>query len=248
MSDLTNLSAITGPLPVAVLDQAGLRELQIGLSRLGYPLGDPDGLFGPKTRSAWAEFKTDMSPGNPDLIGPDSVLVLQDQLKKLPSSGTPDLTTKDAVIRAIRQECQVQGIGLAAQIAYVLATAQWETNQTFKPVKEAYWLSEDWRRQNLRYYRYYGRGYVQLTWEKNYAFYSPLVGVDLVDDPDSALAPRVALFVLVHGFKTGIFTGRKITDYINADKTDFVNARRCINGTDRATEIAKIAEGYLSQS
>ena len=49
----------------------------------------------------------------------------------------------------------------------------------------------------------------------------------------------VALFALVHGFKTGTFTGRKITDYINRSETDFVNARRCINGTDKATEIAE---------
>jgi len=56
----------------------------------------------------------------------------------------------------------------------------------------------------------------------------------------------IALFVLVHGFKTGTFTGRKITDYINNFETDFINARRCINGTDRAHEIADLAENYLN--
>jgi hypothetical protein len=39
----------------------------------------------------------------------------------------------------------------------------------------------------------------------------------------------------------GTFTGRAIMLYINASQTDFVNARRCINGVDRAQDIAAIA-------
>lgn len=57
---------------------------------------------------------------------------------------------------------------------------------------------------------------------------------------------NIALFVLVHGFKTGTFTGRKITDYINLNKTDFDNARRCINGMDHFRDIANIAKKYLA--
>jgi hypothetical protein len=52
--------------------------------------------------------------------------------------------------------------------AYALATACHETAYTMQPVREAFWLSEAWRRTHLRYYPYYGRGYVQLTWEDNY--------------------------------------------------------------------------------
>ena len=52
-----------------------------------------------------------------------------------------------------------------AWCAYGLATAWWETNKTMQPVREAYWLSEAWRKPNLRYYPHYGRGYVQLTWK-----------------------------------------------------------------------------------
>ena len=51
----------------------------------------------------------------------------------------------------------------------------------------------------------------------------------------------------MHGFKTGTFTGRKITDYIDAQKTDFVNARRCINGLDKAQAIADVAKKYLAE-
>jgi predicted chitinase len=90
-----------------------------------------------------------------------------------------------------------------------------------------------------------GRGYVQLTWKDNYRKYEKIMGLDLVDNPDLALEPENALFILVHGFRTGTFTGRKITDYINEDETDFYNARKCINGLDRAEEIAELAEKYV---
>lgn len=240
--ELIELGKITDPMPISMLSQAQLAELQTALGRLGYPVGDADGRFGPKTRNAWAEFKTDIASGNPDLIGPSSVETLGQKLQ----ARVYDFSTRQGTMEAIRAECGVQGIGLNAQIAYVLATTQWETAQTFQPVREAFWLSEDWRKANLSYYPYYGRGYVQLTWQNNYAKYAQLLGVDLVGDPDLALEADNALFVLVHGFKTGTFTGRSITDYINRNQTDFVNARRCINGTDRATEIAAIAQTYLT--
>ncbi|NQW50383.1 MAG: peptidoglycan-binding protein [Rhodospirillales bacterium] len=245
--DFVHLSGISGPVPLTELKENALRELQTALKRLGYPVGDLDGLYGPKTRNAWAEFKTDVYPGNPELIGPESVAALQEKLRELPSTGKPMLSTKESTIQAIKNECKTMGIGLPTQIAYVLATTQWETAQTFQPVKEAYWLSESWRKANFRYYPYYGRGYVQLTWKNNYKTYSDLIGRDMVSDPDIALEPAVSLFVLVHGFKTGAFTGRAITQYISEDRTDFVEARRCINGTDRANEIAQIAKDFLAK-
>lgn len=144
-------------------------------------------------------------------------------------------------------ECLKQGLALPPQIAYVLATVDWETNFTFLPVREAYWLSEGWRQRNLRYYPFYGRGYVQLTHKVNYQRYSAILDMDLVGQPDLALDEGTARFILVHGFKTGAFTGRKLEDYIHAGGADFRGARRCINGTDRASEIAALAEQYLAE-
>ncbi|MDI6854381.1 MAG: SH3 domain-containing protein [Deltaproteobacteria bacterium] len=162
-----------------------------------------------------------------------------------PSPDEFDFSTKAGTVEAIKEECRKQGLGLPAQIAYVLATVEWETGGTFRPVREAYWKSEEWRRRNLRYYPYYGRGYVQLTWKENYRKYSEILGVDLVSEPDLALEPETALFILAHGFRTGAFTGKKLTDYVNEEKTDFLNARPCINALDRAGEIATLAEGWL---
>lgn len=162
-----------------------------------------------------------------------------------PAPAQPDFSTKEGTIAAIRVECERQGLILPEQIAYVLATVEWETGRTFQPVREAYWKSEEWRRQHLRYYPYYGRGYVQLTWEANYRKYSTIMGLDLVGQPDLALQPEVALFILVHGFRTGAFTGRKLADYVNEAGCDFVQARRCINGLDKAAEIAALAQKWL---
>lgn len=226
-----------------------LTELQTALNFLGYPSGDIDGKYGPKTRNAWAEFVDDVHQGDPGSIDAESVNKLQHVLDEGKPTHTHDFSTKDGTIAAIKSECIRQGIGLNSQIAYVLATADHETNHTFKPVTEAYWLPNPdayLRQHHADYYPYYGRGYVQLTWKNNYEKYGKLLQKDLVGHPELALDSEIALFVLVHGFKTGTFTGRTISDYIDAQKKDFRNARRCINGTDKAPEIAAVAERYLA--
>ncbi len=149
--------------------------------------------------------------------------------------------TKLESAEQIGEECIRQGLILEDQIAYVIATADWETNHTLLPVVEAYWMNQEYR-DDLNYAPYYGRGLVQLTWEENYKKYEDLLQIPLVDDPDLALQYDTALFILVHGFINGTFTGACITDYINEDNTDYYNARRCINGTDSANEIAATAE------
>ncbi len=76
-------------------------------------------------------------------------------------------------------------------LAYMLATAFHETASKMEPVREAFWLSEDWRRSHLSYYPYYGRGYVQLTHTANYKKAGDDIGVDLVTNPRSGVASRV---------------------------------------------------------
>ena len=130
------------------------------------------------------------------------------------------------------------------QWAYIFATTFHETNATFMPVREAYWLSEDWRKKNLRYYPYYGRGFVQITWKENYTTYGKLLNIDLVKNPDLAMSADVAFYILTNGFANGRFTGRKISEYISANKKDYAGARRCINGTDKAQLIANYAKSF----
>jgi LysM repeat protein/predicted chitinase len=155
--------------------------------------------------------------------------------------------SQNATVQAIITECHRQGVTMKAQIAYVLATTQHETAGSFQPVREAYYLGAraEAYRQTLRYYPYYGRGYVQLTWQNNYAKYGQLLHIDLVGNPDLALQPNVALFILVHGMKNGTFTGVGLSRYINISGIDFVNARRIVNGLDAAYSIANLAQNWL---
>ena len=132
------------------------------------------------------------------------------------------------------------------QWAYVFATTFHETNATFLPIKEAYWLSEDWRKKNLRYYPYYGRGFVQITWKENYAKFSKQLNEDFVKNPDLVMLPKYAFQILIDGFINGYFTGKKITDFIDCSVKDYKGARRCINGTDKAQLIASYALEFES--
>ncbi len=139
------------------------------------------------------------------------------------------------------------GLLLAKQQAYGLATAEHETGGTFDPVREGHHLgarADRWRR-SLRYYPFYGRGFIQLTWMSNYRKFSTLLGVDLVGDPDLALEPERAAWIMAYGLKHGTFTGHKLEDYITAARCDFRNARRCVNALDRADHIAGLARVWL---
>jgi TP901 family phage tail tape measure protein len=148
----------------------------------------------------------------------------------------------------IIKEANKQGITDAKQIAYMLATAQHES--MFKPIREFSSGRQYEGRSDLGNtqagdgVKYKGRGYVQLTGRANYEKYSKLTGKDLVNNPDAALEPQTAAQILVHGMKTGNFTGRKIGDYVGGGKADYRNARRTINGMDRADLIAGYAKEW----
>lgn len=69
----------------------------------------------------------------------------------------------------------------------MIGTIAKESASTFAPVKEAFWLSEEWRKQNLRYYPWYGRGFIQTTWQSNYEKVRDRTGIDVVSNPDLLL-------------------------------------------------------------
>ena len=84
-----------------------------------------------------------------------------------------------------------------------------------------------------------GRGLIQITWKTNYLKFG-------IKDPAAALTWPVSLDVAFRGMIKGMFTGKKLSDYIKPGKTpNFVGARAIINGTDRAKLIAGYAASYL---
>ncbi len=153
-----------------------------------------------------------------------------------------------------------------SEYSYVLATLKLETADTFAPVKEAYWLKPESRRIAVlkKMYAgrksiihssgrlYYGRGYVQLTHIDNYIKMNEYVQKrfpdnDLVKNPDLACEPEAAWIILETGMSNGLFTGKKLINYFTDKKVDFYNARRIINGLDRAGLVQAYAEKYWAE-
>lgn len=128
-------------------------------------------------------------------------------------------------------------------LAYCLATTFHETATEMKPVVE--YGSQAYLRSKS-YYPYIGRGYVQLTWERNYRDMGKKIGVDLMGvNMDKALDPEIAAKVMFVGMRDGDFTGKKLGDYFGANVNDARNARRIINGTDRAELVASYHELFM---
>lgn len=153
-------------------------------------------------------------------------------------------------VQAILDAWKKYGDGDYNKLAYILATARHESR--LKPVRECFAQTDERARLcvagNHRPYAvvknghvYYGRGFVQLTWENNYRKMGQKLGIDLVNNPDKALLNKVAAEVLVKGMMDGDFTGKGLNSYINGSVVDFRNARRTVNGTDRADLIAGYA-------
>jgi putative chitinase len=89
-------------------------------------------------------------------------------------------------------------------------------------------------------WRYRGRGLVQITGRDNYAKYG------IADNPDDALDPVKAVEILFDGMTNGRFTGKKLADFFSAAVSDWTGARKIINGTDRAVDIAGYAKKFAA--
>jgi len=137
--------------------------------------------------------------------------------------------------------------------AYMLATTKRETAHTMLPIEEygkgknrPYGKEVTVKDKSGKEYKntYYGRGYVQLTWDENYKKMSSALktGETLYLYPDKVLEPDIAYKIMSHGMRHGVFTSRKLSDYINGGQCDYVNARRIINGTDVAQMISDYAK------
>lgn len=169
-----------------------------------------------------------------------------------------------AGIEAILDEAGMRGTRLE-WLAYMLATAYHETAHTMQPVRETLastddkairildrsfaagklpWVKTPYWRKDKDGKSWLGRGLPQLTHKRNYEVMSPIIGVDLVEDPNRAMEPRVAVKIMFEGMERGSFTGKKLADYIATGKTDYYNARRIINGVESAAKVATHAKQF----
>lgn len=156
-------------------------------------------------------------------------------------TGALDATQADIVKRLL---ASTGGWG-NGWLAYALATAWHESR--LKPIEE--WgkgKGKDYGKVNATGKAPYGRGLVQLTWHANYQRADDELGLGgkLAANYDLALDPAIAVQIMVRGMAKGWFTGKSLGTYIgngNGDLSDFTDARRIINGTDKAALIAGYA-------
>jgi hypothetical protein len=161
-------------------------------------------------------------------------------------------------INGILDEAGKRGTSLQC-LAYILATAFHESAHTMQPVRETLASTDDkaisileksWKAGKLPwvkspYWRkdsdgksWLGRGLVQITHKDNYAKFG------LTADPSQAMQMATAIRVIFDGMEKGMFTGKKLSDYIGAGKCDYEGARRIVNGTDKAKAIARYASAF----
>jgi len=127
--------------------------------------------------------------------------------------------------------------------AYLLATAMHETASTMQPIAEyGKGRGKAYGKPGKHGQAQYGRGYVQLTWDANYEKADKALGLNgaLLKDFNLAMQPTIAAQILVRGCEEGWFTGKSLDDYL----PDYVQARRVVNGTDKAQLIAGYAREF----
>lgn len=155
-------------------------------------------------------------------------------------------------------------------LAYILATAYHETAFRMHPVREGLASSDEsaikilsrsnccknktyWRVDPKTGRGYFGRGYVQLTWDYNYQRADKRFGVESEEydagsyywEPDNALAPDSSVKITYDGMIYGWFTGHCLLRHFQPNKQgDWKDARRIINGLDRATDIGEHAQKF----
>lgn len=140
-------------------------------------------------------------------------------------------------------------------LAYMLATAWHETACTMQPIEEiGKGRGRAYGHPAGRWHKVYdGRGDVQLTWEANYRKASAElakhgISVDLDRYPERALEPAIAFAIMLYGMAGGWFTGKKLGDYFGSRAeipSAAVEARRIINGQDRAVIIAGYHRAFV---
>ena len=193
------------------------------------------------------------APANVDTSSEHKALrypaIFFDEIRPLFAGGK--LTHKQVAGIEKKLEVFVSTGNTVSHAAYKLATSFHETAQRMQPVREGLNASDNWRKKNLRYYPWYGRGDVQLTWETNYRKVDEEFGLGgaLILNPDKALETELSAKVLDRGLEKGWFGPKPLSAYLPkpiGTKEQFEQARRTVNIMDKASLIAGYAEKFQS--
>ena len=230
-----------------------IRALQVQLQLDNYYKGFLDGLYGNLTQQALRQaiddnqYKVDFN-----------FSVYKDLFNKR-SINQKFVDSINGLFQVFNEYNKEDGTSFL-NIAYMLATSYHETAYTMLPIKEygSYKYLSKYDTGRLAKILgntpeadgdgvfYAGRGHVMITGLDNYKRFSKLLGIDLVQFPDLALDPVISAKILTIGSLRGLFTTKKLSDYLRVGKRlEFVRARAVINGSDDALEIAIHAEKFL---
>lgn len=195
--------------------------------------------------------------GSSELKHIDRKLFLEAYRASFPGKMVPQqIRGLQQLLDFLEADSEVEDIRWAA---YMLATVKHECADTWQPIVErghrSYFdkyepsTSLGKRLGNKAEgdgYKTRGRGYVMITGLDNYSRMNRLLGLtgtedDILVDPDRALKPEIAYRIMSLGMRKGLFTGRKLADYIAGEQRDYINARRIVNSLDRAHLIASYA-------
>jgi putative chitinase len=171
-------------------------------------------------------------------------------------------------IGKVLDEAAIEGMTDLRKVAYIFATDYHETGRRMQPINEEGGAGYFFRMYDMAGerpdsarelgndqpgdgVRYHGRGYVMITGRRNYRKMGSILGLPLEASPELALDPDAAMKIMFEGMLRkesgfGDFTGAALEDYFTATSTDWVHARRIVNGMDRAQDIAGYAQRFYS--
>lgn len=247
-----------------------VKILQDALKRAGFLAATEvsDGKFGSKTETAVKNFQASRQLLVDGIVGQQTWAALLGQPVEayLPYVVEVNTYNIDRIVASIPyadmrpyaresiplilRECNTYNVTDKGQIAYILATAEHESRLGQWMIEFASGWDYEGRTdlgntQPGDGPRYKGRGFVQITGRRNYTDWSNRLGIDLVGNPERAAEPAIAAKILVLGMRDGTFTRYKLSDFISGSVRNFRSARLIINGLDRASLIASIAEEYF---
>lgn len=176
------------------------------------------------------------------------------------ANSTTLLPQAELGISAIIDEFESRQLTDLRWLAYILATAYHETGKTIQPIEE------DGRGRGRKYGNnikfdgtmyttpdkiYYGRGVTQNTW---YEIYDMLTkdaakedkNWDFLNKPELLLTMECSIWATFHCMIHGKYTGVGLPRYFNNAVTDWINARRIINGLDKAVVISEYAATFYN--
>ena len=170
-------------------------------------------------------------------------------------------------INELARAWRLYGDGDERKLAYILAGVLHESARMMQPVRETLAESDEqaiarlenawragklpwvktpyWRRENGGL-AWFGRGRIQNTHKANAEKLEKRFGIGFTKNPDLFLDSKIDAMVTVVGHLEGLWTGKKLGDFIDGPACDFVSARRVVNGTDRAELIAGYAKKFLA--